>query len=176
MKDFKPGTRCMVSEGAGLETGHIGTVVDHRRYSQNAIKRDEPGRYKPFDSKKEVLLIDKNGHLFAMFPQYLRRLPVPEQFVVQWRYVYATFSNSSWHTWGYMDEIPEILPENRRFTPMTWMLEDAIAAMTAERERFRTAIKLPANGVDFRILAYVDLVKDNPQSWARTSFVTVRGE
>lgn len=71
---FWPGQRVIVTEGAGLNTHRKGTVVDHRNYSQKQIKDEDPGRYYRFDPDREVLIIDENGRIFAMFPQYLRHL------------------------------------------------------------------------------------------------------
>lgn len=74
MKQIKPGITLIVGEGAGLDHGRVGTVMNPRTTPsyQGRLKEDEPGRYKPFDPRREVLLQDTSGHLFTMFPQYLQ--------------------------------------------------------------------------------------------------------
>lgn len=68
----------MVSEGSGLYSGWIGTVISNSRYSQQWIADNEPGRYKPFDPKTEVLLRTSEGKVFTMFKTRLQIYAPPE--------------------------------------------------------------------------------------------------
>lgn len=71
MRKPKVGTRVQVTWGAGLDSHRIGTVVDWRGKTRQ-LRRENPGYYKDFNPKTEVMILDDNGKLFSMFPSYLK--------------------------------------------------------------------------------------------------------
>jgi len=73
MRKFPVGTKVQVTEGAGLDSGRTGTVVDWRGKNRQ-LRKENPGYYKDFNPKTEVMILDDdNGKLFSMFPSYLKR-------------------------------------------------------------------------------------------------------
>ena len=63
------GHRYKVSEGSGLDSNRVGRMCNAKYYTQ--WFQLEPGRYKDFDSKREVLLLDDNDTYFTMFKDRL---------------------------------------------------------------------------------------------------------
>lgn len=67
------GTRVQVSEGAGLDSGKVGTIItprlDHRGFPLYVH-----GAYKPFDRKREVYILTDGGEYIIMFFIYLKKL------------------------------------------------------------------------------------------------------
>lgn len=73
MRKFPVGTRVQVTEGAGLDSARTGIVVDwHGKTRQ--LRKENPGYYKDFNPKTEVMIQSDSGSLFSMFPQYLIRV------------------------------------------------------------------------------------------------------
>jgi hypothetical protein len=70
-KKYKAGIKVKVCSGSGLDSGRIGIIQDNRLYSQDFIKKNEPGRYKRFDSASECLIKDCNDNIFTMFKNRL---------------------------------------------------------------------------------------------------------
>lgn len=67
MKRIRNGMKVVVCDGSGLDSGRKGIVLNPLGYSQDFIKRNEPGRYHPFDNRTECLIQDSNGKIFTMF-------------------------------------------------------------------------------------------------------------
>ena len=65
------GRAYQVAEGAGIDSGRVGILQDSRQFSQTFIAKNEPGRYHPFDSRRECILRDARGEYFTMFKNYL---------------------------------------------------------------------------------------------------------
>lgn len=65
------GNTYQVSEGAGIDSGRVGILQDPAKFSQDFIAKNEPGRYKPFEPRKECILQDARGAYFTMFKNYL---------------------------------------------------------------------------------------------------------
>lgn len=69
---YKPGVSVRVSEGSGLDTGRHGDIIHPP--SESFIRQNEPGRYKPFDSTREVAIREHGtGKVFTMFKGRLVR-------------------------------------------------------------------------------------------------------
>lgn len=68
-RSYKPETRVVVSEGSGLDSGRRGVIIRPPwSPSSPEWQRNEPGRYKPFDSTREVAIReDVTGQVFTMF-------------------------------------------------------------------------------------------------------------
>ena len=63
-----------VCQGSGLDSGRRGTIVNRRMLGRDVnklLKEYEPGRYYPFDPKREELLLDGSGEYFTMFKNRL---------------------------------------------------------------------------------------------------------
>lgn len=67
MSKIKTGYKVKVCAGSGIDSDRTGIVLNSRSYSQDWIKKNEPGRYNRFDSKKESLIRDSDGNIFTMF-------------------------------------------------------------------------------------------------------------
>jgi hypothetical protein len=75
---FKPGNRFRVVFGSGLDSERVGNVVKFP--GEEVLKEAEPGRYKPFNPKVEVVLRDDTGKLFSMFKSRLIPLDADDSF------------------------------------------------------------------------------------------------
>lgn len=62
---YAPGGRFKVSGGSGVDSDRVGTVIQFP--GEDALKKAEPGRYKPFNQTVEVVLRDDEGKIFSMF-------------------------------------------------------------------------------------------------------------
>lgn len=60
-----------VTEGSGLNSNKIGVAVNSARYSLAFIRSIDPGAYKPFDHKRETLMLGTDGKFFVMFKSRL---------------------------------------------------------------------------------------------------------
>jgi hypothetical protein len=73
-RSFKPGTHVVVLLGSGLDSGRVGTII-YPPWSPDSPrwKANEPGRYKPFNAKREVAIReDATNKVFTMFKSYLQ--------------------------------------------------------------------------------------------------------
>lgn len=70
----KIGKLYVVTEGAGLDSRRMGKVICPTGKDIRQLFQDNPGYYKPFNSKREVLLQEPDGTLFSMFKQYLKEI------------------------------------------------------------------------------------------------------
>jgi len=71
-----PGKWYRVSEGSGLDSGRIGEAQVYDQHTQRTAQLLYPYPYnsRPFDPKKETLLMDDAGSLFIMFNNRLEEL------------------------------------------------------------------------------------------------------
>lgn len=68
---IKTGMEFVVCDGSGLDSGRKGIVLNASGYSQDFIKRNEEGRFWPFDSRKESIIKDEQGRIFTMYTNRL---------------------------------------------------------------------------------------------------------
>lgn len=68
-KKIVVGRKYQVCVCSGLDSDRIGTVVPFP--GEVTLREHEPGRYKPFDARKEAVLRDDDGRLFSMFKDRL---------------------------------------------------------------------------------------------------------
>ena len=67
MSKIQLGRKYKVTDYSGLDSGRVGTAIKYNQNAYNGI----PGIYKPFDSKREIMLQDCNGQYFTMFKNRL---------------------------------------------------------------------------------------------------------
>lgn len=64
------GTKVKVIDLTGIHSGREGIIINYKVVDVNS----EPGRYKPFDREKEVVVVQPNGNWFTMYKNRLKEI------------------------------------------------------------------------------------------------------
>jgi len=79
LEDFKIEDKAKISEGSGLDSGKIATIVARSKIITDGrgIPKNVPGAYKPVDWKKEIAIQFEDGTYGTMFKNRLIKQPKP---------------------------------------------------------------------------------------------------
>ena len=73
---MRTGSRVRICQGAGIDSGKVGTVVDRSevKIDHRCVPTNVAGAYKPVDWQEEVAVRLDGGQLITMFKSYLEAI------------------------------------------------------------------------------------------------------